>query len=423
MEYGINIPESPGKRGVVIGAGFGGINVVKGLKNAGMQIVVVDKNNYHQFQPLLYQVATSGLEPTAIAFPVRGIFKGFKNFHFLMSEVKKIEPTRNVIATEAGELSYDFLVIAAGADTNYFGIENIRHISMGLKSVPEALQLRNRIYKSMEIVSRVVDEKEKEKFLNFVVVGGGATGIELAGAVAELRRKVLPRDFPEIDFSQMKIFLLNANERLLDAFQPQTSEKTKKDLQAMGIIVMNNAKVADYRDDAVIYNNEERIYTKNVVWASGIIANVFDGIDNLGQGKRIITDKYCRVKRLDGGIYDNLYAIGDIAVIPEYVMPQVAQVAIQQAQLAVYNITHEDKIMFTYKDKGKMATIGRNKAVAEIDKKRFSGFFAWFLWLFIHLLYIIGFRSRLEVFSNWVWNYVARDQPIRSIIEIKRDET
>ena len=191
----------------------------------------------------------------------------------------------------------------------------------------------------------------------------------------------------------------------------------------MGIIVMNNAKVADYRDDAVIYNNEERIYTKNVVWASGIIANVFDGIDNLGQGKRIITDKYCRVKRLDGGIYDNLYAIGDIAVIPEYVMPQVAQVAIQQAQLAVYNITHEDKIMLTYKDKGKMATIGRNKAVAEIDKKRFSGFFAWFLWLFIHLLYIIGFRSRLEVFSNWVWNYVARDQPIRSIIEIKRDET
>lgn len=422
MEYGINIPEPKGKRVIVIGAGFGGLNIIKSLKDSGMQVVLIDKNNYHQFQPLLYQVATSALEPTAISFPVRNIFRDFKNFHFLMSEVYRIDPSQSLVYTIAGDVRYDYLVIAAGADSNYFGMDNIRNVALGLKSVPEALQLRNRIYKSLEIASRMENDNERAKLLNFVIVGGGATGIELAGSLTELRRKVLPRDFHDIDFSQMKIYLLNATPLLLQGYSPQLSLKAKEDLEKMGVIVMPDAMVEDYADDAVIYNGNKRIYTKNLIWASGIVANKLEGIDNLGPQKRIITDRYCRVRYGNDKFYDNIYAIGDIAVIPEYPMPQVAQVAIQEANLVAYNITHNDRKQFIYRDKGKMATIGRNKAVAEINKKCFSGFFAWVLWLFVHLLYIIGFRNRIEVFSNWVWNYIARDQPLRSIIEVKRDE-
>lgn len=404
------------KRVVVIGGGFGGLSVVKTLRKSGFQIVLIDVNNCHQFQPLLYQVATSSLEPTAISFPLRRILRGYKDLHFLMARATGVDTKARVVHTSVGDVGYDYLVVSAGADTNFFSMESVRLNSLPLKNVNEALSLRNRIYRTMEFADRCSDENQRQAYLNFVIVGGGPTGVELAGAVAELRNKVLPKDYPSIDFAKMNIYLLNAGERLLESFSPQSSERTLRDLQKLGVKVMLNAKVSDYHEESVVYNNNQQIQAFNLVWASGIVANAIEGLDNTGRGRRIVIDEYCRVQG-----YENIFAIGDMAINNQKPLPQVAQVAIQQGRNAGLNIMNTDRgvalVVFNYFDKGSMATIGRNRAVAEVGRFRKGGFVAWVMWLFVHLYFIIGVRNKLHVLWDWCWSYVTRDQPLRSIIE------
>lgn len=412
----MRIPMAFTKRVVVIGGGFGGLSVIKSLRKSGFQIVLIDINNCHQFQPLLYQVATSSLEPTAISFPLRRILRGYKDLYFLMAKATGVDSVSGVVHTSDGDISYDYLVVSAGADTNFFSMENIRLNSLPLKNVNEALSLRNRIYRTMEFADRCSDDKRRQAYLNFVIVGGGATGVELAGAVAELRNKVLPKDYPGIDFAKMNIYLLNASNRLLETFSPLSSERTLRDLQKLGVNVMLNAKVSDYLNEVVVYNNNQQIEAFNLVWASGIVANAIQGLETTGRGRRIVIDNYCRVQG-----YENIFAIGDIAINNDKPLPQVAQVAIQQGRNAGLNIVNVNQGIalkeFRYFDKGSMATIGRNRAVAEVGKFRKGGFVAWVMWLFVHLYFIIGVRNKLHVLWDWSWSYVTRDQPLRSIIE------
>lgn len=419
MNKGFNIPAAKVARVVIVGGGFGGLAVAKALRRSSLQVVLIDKNNYHQFQPLLYQVATSGLEPTAISFPIRGVFRKHSNFHFRMASVIGVDTHSRIVKSSIGEIEYDYLVLAAGADTNYFSMENVRQNAMPLKSVSEALALRNQIYRTMEIAIDETDEDERQTYLNFVIVGGGATGVELAGAVVELRNRILPRDYPEMDFSKMRVILMNATDRLLEAFSQQSSMQTLSDLRAMGVEVMLNAKVTDYHDNEVFYNNGQTIKCRNMVWASGITANRVDGIDSVGRGGRIIVDSYNSVNGLS-----NVYAIGDQAIMESTPHPQVAQVALQQGRNVGLNIIrineNRSQKPFLYRDKGSMATIGRNRAVAELGQIKLSGFIAWVMWLFVHLLFILGVRNRFTVVTDWAWSYITRDQPLRSIIEARR---
>lgn len=427
---GLNIPEAQLGRVVVIGGGFGGIALIKSLLGSGLQVVLLDVNNYHQFQPLLYQVATSGLEPTAISFPLRSILRqehGVRDWHFRMTSVESLDLDSHTVRTAIGELKYDYLVIAAGATTNFFGIKGVEQSAMPLKSVGDALALRNQIYRTLEQAIDTEDPHEREVYLNFVIVGGGPTGVELAGAVAELRNRILPKDYPQIDFSQMKVILMNASDRLLEAFSAQSSTRTLQDLQAMGVDVMLNCRVHDYIDDTILYNESERLMTKNMVWASGITANRIEGIpaSSVGRGGRIMIDNFCQIITADDNSqYSNVYAIGDIAAMQPTAHPQVAQVAIQQGKLVGQNIVrlirNQEPQPFTYHDKGSMATIGRNRAVAEVSGFHLSGFLAWVMWLFIHLLFIVGVRNKFTVVIDWAWSYITRDQPLRSIIEASR---
>lgn len=417
----LNIPTPATKRVVVIGGGFGGLSLVKGLRNSGMQIVMLDRNNFHQFQPLLYQVATAGLEPTAIAFPIRKLLARHKDFHFRMTEVTQVRAEQNIIVTTDGELSYDYLVMATGTDTNYFGIESVRENAMPLKSIGEALALRNRILSILEKAQKLATPENISSYLNIVIVGGGPTGVELAGAVAELRNTIFPKDYPEIDFNLMHIYLVNASGRLLEAFSLASSAEALSRLEAMGVEVMLNTAVKQYDGATVSYGDSGTITSELVVWVGGVAASYPDGISSQvkGRGGRLKTDLF---NRIEG--YDNIFAIGDIALISceKYPAghPQVAQVAIQQGRNLAMNLLKGDfSIPFSYYDKGSMATIGRDSAVAEISRYRFKGFIAWVLWLAVHLLFIIGVRNRLTVLFDWGWSYITYDRPLRTIIEAR----
>ena len=419
-----NIPGSNLKRIVIIGGGFAGLQLARKLAKTNYQIVLIDKNNYHQFQPLFYQVATAGLEPSSISFPFRKVFQKSKNIIIRIAEVIQITPDQNQIETSIGTLHYDYLVIAIGADTNYFGNVKIMEQATPMKSVSEALALRNTILQNYEDALTVQDPENKKALMNIVVVGGGPTGVEVSGALAELKNLVLPKDYPELDFKMMQIYLLEGSAKVLSSFSESASEKARDYLLKLGVNLQFNARVKDYDGKNVFLENGTTILTNTLVWAAGVTGNKIQGLNEstIGKGNRILVDRYNKVIG-----YDTIFAIGDIACMTEETYPhghpQVAQVAIQQGKLLAKNFTallaKKTLTSFTYKDRGSMATVGRNLAVADLGKIKFQGFFAWLIWMFVHLMSIVGTKNRLLIFINWAWNYITYDQSLRLIIRPK----
>lgn len=420
-----NIPISQKKRVVIVGGGFGGLKLAQDILKSDYQVVLIDRNNYHQFQPLFYQVATAGLEPSSIAFPFRKIFHKSKDFHFRLTEVSEIKPNEKEIETTIGKISFDYLIIATGADTNFFGNEQIKEHCMPMKSISEALALRNAFFQRLEDALNASTREEREMCMNIVIVGGGPTGVEVAGTLAEMRSYILPKDYPEIDFKEMKIILLEGSPRVLNAMADVSCIKAKEYLTKMGVEVRNNTQVVSYDGSSVSLKEGDSIATKTLVWAAGIQGNIIKGLaeDVYVQGGRILVNTYNQVAGTD-----SIFAIGDVAcmISEEYPRghPQMAQPAIQQGKNLANNLR---KIMsnqalkpFVYKNLGSMATVGRNKAVVELPNYKFQGFFAWLVWMVVHLKSILGVKNKFIVFLNWVWNYITYNLSLRLIIKPKK---
>jgi len=418
-----NIPEPKYKRILIIGGGFAGLQLARKLANTKYQVVLIDKNNYHQFQPLFYQVATAGLEPSAISFPFRRLFQNKKNVHFRIATLQEVNPDKKQIRTDIGTLSYDYLMICTGADTNFFGLKNIEQNALAMKSTGEALTIRNTILENYEKALNTNSKTEEESLLNIVIVGAGPTGVELAGAIAEMKKYVLPKDYPELDFNVMKIYLFEAAPRILSSMSEYASEKSMKYLHDLNVIVRTQTSVKDF-DGNTVYLEEETIPSKTLLWAAGISSKRIHGLPDTiyGHGNRILVDQYNHVHGFDG-----IFALGDIAYMEEEKYPkghpQVAQVALQQSANFVKNLkrleTNEAPIAFKYKDLGSLATIGRNLAVADFPFIHLKGFIAWLLWLFVHLMSILGVKNRLMIFINWAWNYITYDQTLRLLLKPK----
>ncbi|WP_448698011.1 NAD(P)/FAD-dependent oxidoreductase [Mucilaginibacter sp. AW1-3] len=408
-------------RVVIIGGGFGGIELAKKLKDKPVEVLMVDKHNYHTFQPLLYQIAMGDIEADSIAFPIRKIFGGQKNFSFRMTKVEAINPEKNTLTTDIGEIAYDYVVIATGSTTNYFGNDELAKSTMPMKSIPEALNLRSLILQNIEKAIISESQEERDALLNFVVVGGGATGVELSGALAEMRNFVLTYDYPELRKEDMKVYLVEGKERLLASMSEQASKKAKDFLTELDVEVHNSVHVKSYNGHEMVIDNGKRIITRNVLWAAGVKGEVIKGIphDVIVRGNRIQTDEFNRVKG-----YLNIFAIGDVAAVitPETPEghPGVAPAAIQQGKHLAKNLLrlfdgHEPE-PFKYFDKGSLATIGKNLAVADFGKLRFQGFFAWLIWGFVHLMSLVSARNRLVVLINWAGSYFSNSSGSRLII-------
>ncbi len=415
----IDIPDINKPRVIIVGGGFGGIELAKSLGNTDVQVVMLDKHNYHTFQPLLYQVATSALEADSIAYPIRKIFDSYPNFYFRMGEVKEVLPDENKIITSINEISYDYLVIATGAQTNYFGNEGLIISAMPMKSIPEALDLRSLILQNFEKALVISNKRKQQSLMNFVIAGGGPTGVELAGALGELKQNILPKDYPELDLSQMNIYLIHSRERLLPMLSESSSEKTKKYLEELGVTVVLNTRVLDFHGDYVQTNQEEDYIAKTLIWTAGVEGAPIDGLNAINKGNRIVVNEFNQVKG-----YENIFAIGDVASMETKDTPRghpmVAPVAMQQGKHLAKNISllleNKKPIPFQYKNKGSMATIGKNKAVVEIGKTKMSGFSAWMVWMVVHLISLVGFRNKIIATINWIKNYFSSDRGIRLII-------
>jgi NADH dehydrogenase len=417
-----NIPEVKEQRIVIIGGGFAGLKLLRGLCKKPFQLVLIDKNNYHQFQPLLYQVATAGLEPSAISFPFRKVFQSRKNIFIRITEVVKIDTSLQRVYTQIGHINYDKLVISAGADTNLFGKESMRDFVFPMKSVSEALGLRNRIINNFENALIAEEAIDRDGLLNIIIVGGGPTGVELSGAIAEMKRFILPKDYPELDFQRMHIYLLEASDSVLKGMSEESSKKAYEYLLKLGVKVWLNARVKGFDGNSVEMENGNKLSTRTLIWAAGIKGNSIEGLkpEVWTRGNRILVDNYNKVVG-----YDNIYAVGDIALMTDKYYPnghpQVAQVAIQQAKNLAVNLCNElskkPLKTFRYHDLGSMATVGRNLAVVDFPFSRFTGFFAWLIWMFVHLMSIVGVKNRILVFINWLWNYFTFDQSLRLIIK------
>jgi NADH dehydrogenase len=416
-----NIPVSKQSRVVIVGGGFAGVNLVNKLKRADVQLVMIDKNNHHTFQPLLYQVATAGLEAGSIAYPLRKLFRS-KNYFFRMADVKEVLPAENKIMTSMGLIDYDFLVLATGSQTNYYGMKDVEENSLPLKSVQEAIDMRHIILSNFEKMLCAESEEEKQRLMNFVLAGGGPTGVELAGALSELRRKVLPKDYPELDFSRMRIILLDPGDRLLGAMSENAQKAARKYLEEFGVELKFGAGVKSYDGKTATLSTGELLPTTTLIWAAGVAGSFPAGFDQsvIAKGNRLMVDEYNRVKG-----FTNVFAIGDIAAMEDKDfprgLPMLAPVAIQQGRHLAKNIIRlgkgEKMQPFSYFDKGSLATIGRSKAVADLPKGiRYKGFFAWVTWLFVHLMYLVGFRNKMMVLVDWVWNYVTYDRRVRLIL-------
>lgn len=420
----INIQRNQKKRVVIVGGGLGGLRLAEDLYGSGMQVVLIDKNNFHQFPPLIYQIASAGIDPSSISFPFRQIFRKRKDFYFRMAEARMVDTEKKILQTSIGKIDYDYLVLAAGATTNFFGNKNIEEWAIPMKTVPEAMGLRNALLSNFERALTCATEEERQELLNVVIVGGGATGVEIAGALAEMRRYVIPYDYPDMDSSLMHIYLIEAGDRLLAGLSQESSQKAYEFLKSMGVDIQFGKMVTDYRDHKVIMKDGTEIPTRTFLWVSGIRANAMPGIDesHMGRGFRFKVDEYNRIP----GVED-VFAIGDQCLQTSDAAypnghPQVAQVAIQQAKNLAKNLKlinqgadSSELTAFRYKNLGSMATIGRNKAVVEIGKFRSQGFFAWVLWLVVHLRSILGVKNKMMVLLNWLWKYVSYNDSIRMI--------
>ena len=410
---------------VIIGGGFAGLNLAKELLNEkGIHVTLVDKNNYNFFPPLIYQVATAFLEPSSISYPFRKFFAGKKNLQFRLGELQKVIPAENKIILNNGELTYDYLVFATGAETSYFGMENVKKNAIPMKTLNDAIEMRNTILKNLEKAAICKDIRKRRKLLTIVVAGGGPTGVELSGMFAEMRKNIFLKEYPELGTTASNIYLVDGGDALLSPMSKESQEDTLEAVTKLGVVVKLNSRVTDYVDDTVFFSNGETIQTKNLIWAAGVSAREFEGIptESYGRGKRLATDAFNKVNGTQ-----NIYAIGDTCIqltdknFPGG-HPQVAQVAIQQGLNLAKNFKsinqNKPLIPFVYKDKGAMAIIGKNKAVVDLPspKLHFKGFFAWIIWLFVHLISLITYRNRILTFYNWMTAYFAKDQSLRMII-------
>jgi len=418
----MNIPRSSFPRIVIIGGGFAGISLAKKLRNKKVQVVLLDKHNYHNFQPLMYQVATGGLEPDSIAYPIRKIVQEYKDFYFRLAEVREIDAKNNTIYADIGELKFDYLVIATGSKTNYFGNKEIERNSMAMKTIPQSLNIRSLILENFEQALLTNDIDERHSLMNFVLVGGGPTGVELAGALAEMKKAILPKDYPDLDVRKMEINLIQSGDRILNTMSENASEKAEKFLLDLGVSVWKDVRVTGYDGKTVTTNSDLSFDSATVIWTAGVQGALPHGLKSDSFIKNVDRIKVNQFNQVEG--YDNLFAIGDIAVMisEEYPQghPMMAQPAMQQGRLLAENVIRlldkKELKPFVYKDKGSMATIGRNKAVVDLPNYKFSGVFAWFVWMFVHLFSLIGFKNKAVVFLNWVYNYIRFDREARLIM-------
>lgn len=419
---------------VIAGAGFGGLKLARLLNNKpGFEVILIDRFNYHQFQPLFYQVATAGLDASNISFPLRKVFQKSRNVRIRLAEIREVRAAENLLVTHEETIPYDVLVLATGCDTNFFGNEALAANAFPMKSTVEALQIRHRLLQLFERAHIEKDPSALQRMMNIVVVGGGPTGVEVSGALAEMKQYVLPKDYPELDFSNMNIYLLEGADKTLAAMREKSSARSGAYLEKLGVKLLTKTLVKNYDGRDVELQTGEKIAASTVIWAAGIKGNIPNGIDKslIARGNRIKTDRYCRVLGSD-----NIYAIGDLAYMetPAYPNghPQVAPAAMQQAGMLAENLklierkSNPDRLLqFEYHDKGSMATVGRNLAVVDLPKPRwsFGGFFAWMIWMGLHLMLILGVKNRFFVFMNWLYNYITYDQNLRLIFREFYKET
>jgi NADH:ubiquinone reductase (H+-translocating) len=418
----MNIPQSTNPRVVIIGGGFAGVALAKKLKNKKLQVVLLDKHNYHTFQPLLYQVATGGLEAGSIAYPIRKVIQEYKDFYFRLTSVKEIDTENQKIISEIGDLNYDYLVIATGSKTNFFGNKEIERNVMSMKTIPQSLNIRSLILENFEQAVLTKDTAERNALINFVLVGAGPTGVELAGALAEMKKAILQKDYPDLDVSMMQINLIQSGDRVLNTMSEKSSVAAERFLINLGVKIWKNVRVSNYDGRTITTNTDLTFETATVIWTAGV-----QGAKVAGLKAEALIEKVERIRvnsfnQVVG--YDNIFAIGDIASMETELFPQghpmMAQPAMQQGCVLGENLVRlvnkQPMQPFEYKDKGSMATIGRNLAVVDLPNYHFSGIFAWFVWMMVHLFSLIGFKNKAVVFLNWVYNYIRFDREGRLII-------
>jgi NADH dehydrogenase len=418
----MNIPASKYPRIVIIGVGFAGIALSKKLRNKNVQVVLIDKHNYHTFQPLLYQVATGGLEAGSIAYPIRKVIQEYKDFYFRLTSVKEIDTKHQKIITEIGDLHYDYLVIASGSKTNYFGNKEIERNSMSMKTIPQSLNIRSLILENFEQAVLTKNQADRNTLINFVLVGAGPTGVELAGALAEMKKAILQKDYPDLDIDKMQINLIQSGDRILNTMSEKSSAAAEKFLLNLGVKIWKNVRVTNYDGRTITTNTDLTFDSATVIWTAGVQGVKIVGLDSKSLVEKVDRVRVNQYNQVVG--YDNIFAIGDICLmeIEKYPQghPMMAQPAMQQGKLLGENLIKliQKKTMtpFEYKDKGSMATIGRNLAVVDLPHYHFSGIFAWFVWMFVHLFSLIGFKNKAVVFLNWVYNYIKFDREGRLII-------